>query len=204
LVGSLLRFDPRHLSIVILPSCRQLRLDPAVVGADRRIFVFGGCVDVPHGASGNTVLDTVECYDVAANKWLDLPSLPLPVHSHAACVVQSSQAGRGGGAAGGPGSTGDFRIFISGGVTAPGGVVTSTVMTFDPATNRFTQKSPMNCSRRLHEMASVGAVHIYVLGGINSHTFHNAQTLIPIERYDIATDQVSFRCVWASDQVSFR
>lgn len=168
LISSLLRFDPRHLTLTMLSSGRQPRIDPALVACGRRLYSFGGCVDIPQGACGNTILNSVESYDVGSNLWSILGSLPQRTHSHAAVLAKG-------------------LIFISGGITEPSRVVTTDILVYDPATNTYSYRAPMNCARRLHEMAVLGN-SIYVLGGIGSHSFHQ-QTQISIECYSLDADQ---------------
>lgn len=168
LISSLLRFDPRHLTLTMLTSGRQPRIDPALVACGRRLYNFGGCVDIPQGSRGNTILNLVECYDVGSNSWSVLSPLPQRTHSHAAVLAKA-------------------QIYISGGVTDPSRVVTADVLAYDPITNTYSYKAPMNCARRLHEMALLSS-SIYVLGGIGSHSFHQ-QTQISIECYSLDTDQ---------------
>ena len=170
LVNSLLRFDPRHLSLNILMPCRRLRIDPAVVSYDRHIYNFGGCVDTPQGSCGNTILDSVECYDVRGNSWSEVGPMPQPTHSHAAIFVNG-------------------LIYLSGGVPASNRSGASVdMLAYNPTTNLYIYKAPMNSARRLHEMAALGN-KIFVLGGIGSHTYNHQQTQIAIECYSIDTDQ---------------
>jgi len=60
LVNEMLRFDPRHLTLTTLTPSRRLRLDPAVVVVGLQIYVFGGSMDTPSGAAGDTILSSVE------------------------------------------------------------------------------------------------------------------------------------------------
>ena len=167
LVNGLVRFDPRHLVLQTLTPCRRLRIDPAIAACGRQLYKFGGSVDVPQGACGNTVLDSVECYDAVSNVWTERQPLPQPLHSHAAVYTKG-------------------RVFISGGITTPGRLVPD-MLSYDLATDQYTLKAPMFSPRRLHEMAAIDD-SIYILGGIGAHSFHQ-NTLIPIESYSIDTNQ---------------
>jgi len=99
LLNELARFDPRHLTLTMLTPCRRLRLDPAVATVGQQIYVFGGSVDTPSGAAGDTVLSSVERYDIVSDTWTEIGSMPTATHSHSALEV-------------------DGMIYISGGVTA--------------------------------------------------------------------------------------
>ena len=61
--------------------------------------MFGGSVDMPSGAAGDTVLTSVERYDIVTDSWSEIGPMPSATHSHAALEV-------------------DGVIYISGGVTA--------------------------------------------------------------------------------------
>ena len=169
-VNCLIRFDPRHLSLIALMPCRCLRIDPAIVSTDGKIYCFGGCIDIPQGSSGNTILDFVEVYNVKENTWNDVEPMPHPTHSHAVCVAKG-------------------LIYLSGGVTASSrNVASDNFFEFNPYTNQYSTKASMNGPRRLHEMETFGD-HIYVLGGIGSHSFVQQQNQIPVERYSLDCNQ---------------
>jgi len=99
LLNQLARFDPRHLTLTMLTPCRRLRLDPAVAAVGLQILVFGGSVDMPSGAAGDTVLSSVERYDIASDTWSEVGPMPSATHSHAALEVNGV-------------------VYIAGGVTA--------------------------------------------------------------------------------------
>lgn len=162
LMNSLLRFDPRHLKLQELAPCRRLRIDPALVAKGQWLYLFGGTNE------HYSLQDTVECYDVRTNSWMDLMPLPVPMHSQAATVCGS-------------------LIYVSGGVAGQERQPTATMYSYDPATHQWETKSPMHFARRLHEMVPKEDI-IFVLGGIGMHSF-NQQTQIPIESYNTTTDQ---------------
>jgi len=172
LLNELARFDPRHLTLTMLTPCRRLRLDPAVSAIDHQIYVFGGSVDTPSGTAGDTVLSSVEKYDIATDSWSEIGPMPAATHSHAALEV-------------------DGVVYISGGVTATQvRAVSDQLIKYNPPGSVYTYCAPMQCARRLHAMvsASDNAV-LYVVGGIGAHHSFHQQTQIPIERYDIAANQ---------------
>jgi len=174
LLNELARFDPRHLTLTMLTPCRRLRLDPAVAAVGRQIYVFGGSVDTPSGTAGDTVLSSVELYDIASDTWTEIGPMPAATHSHSAIEVEGV-------------------VYISGGVTATHvRSVSDQLIKYIPAGSIYTYCAPMHCARRLHAMvsASDNAV-LYVVGGIGVHHSFHQQTQIPVERYDIAADQWS-------------
>lgn len=164
LMNSLLRFDPRHCMLQELNPCRRLRIDTALAAKDNCLYLFGG-TNEPYN-----VLDSVECYDIRANTWVDMLPLPSPLHSHAAVMCKG-------------------LIYISGGVSGQERQTQSSLYAYEPSTQHWESKSSMHCSRRLHEMAVIGE-RVFVLGGIGTHSYHQ-HTQIPMEVYDVAADQWS-------------
>ena len=162
LMNSLLRFDPRHLKLQELAPCRRLRIDPAMVAKDYCLYLFGGTNE------HYTLQDTVECYDVRANSWVELLPLPTPMHSQSAAVCKA-------------------LIYVCGGVAGQDRQPTANMYAYNPSTHQWETKTPMSCARRLHEMITLDET-IFVLGGIGMHSYHQ-QTQIPIESYNTATDQ---------------
>ncbi len=161
LFNAMVRFDPRHMCVESMTACNNLRLDPAFVARGQWLYMFGGNTDQ------FALLDSVECYNVQTNSWMDLLPLPQPVSAHAATVHKD-------------------LIYLSGGVDVQRQPVPSLHM-YDPTSQQWHSKAPMHCARRLHVMVSLSD-KVYVLGGIGSHSFHQ-QTQIPVESYDPLTDQ---------------
>ncbi|KAK2144541.1 hypothetical protein LSH36_748g02090 [Paralvinella palmiformis] len=162
LMNSLLRFDPRHLALQELTPCRRLRIDPALVSKGQWLYVFGGTNET------YAILDSVECYDVRSNSWVDLLPMPEATHSHAATVC------------------GDY-IYLSGGVSCTDRQPSTNLFRYMPSSHQWETLSGMRSARRLHEMAALGD-KLYIVGGIGSHSFHQ-QTQIPIECYNTQSDQ---------------
>ena len=165
LMNSLLRFDPRHMSVMELTPCRNLRLECALVIHNGCLYLFGGTTE---NIQSNW-LDSIEYYDPKTNRWHDDSAMPSPTHS----LCGLSIAG---------------RIYLAGGVSMPSRLATAKLHAYNPATHTWTERTEMHCARRLHEMASVGDSRFYVLGGIGGHNVHQ-QTQIPIEMYDTDANQ---------------
>ena len=163
LMNSLLRFDPRHLSLHELTPSRRLRLEPALAAIGKSIYVFGGTTETYQ------VLDAVECYNVETNTWSELPVLPIATHSLAA-VAHGADA-----------------IYLSGGLEAASRQPVTSFRRYNVTERTFDTLQSMQCARRLHEMASLND-RLFVLGGIAEHTFHQ-QTHIPIEYYALGDNQ---------------
>ncbi len=164
LMNSLLRFDPRHLALQELTPCRRLRIDPVLIANGNWLYMTGGTNE------NFAFLDSVECYDVRSNSWVDLGPLPEAVHSHAGVAEGEC-------------------IYISGGVTAQAQdhVPTAHMYSYKPTTRQWVAKASMHCARRLHDMVAVNH-KLYTLGGIGPQSYHQ-QTQIPIESYNCDTDQ---------------
>lgn len=169
-VNSLVRFDPRHLSLVVLSPCRHVRMDTVIIPHDFKIYCFGGLIDLPQENSGITIIKMVDVYDVFTNSWSDLPALPEATYGHAGCVL-------------------DGLIYLSGGVT-PGSnnQAVDNMVEYNPHLNTYTTKQSMYFPRRLHEMEALKE-HLYVLGGIGYHSFDQQKNKIAIERYSVAENQ---------------
>ena len=165
LLNSLLRFDPRHQRLQELTPCGRLHIDPAFVACARKLYVFGGINE--HYA----ILDSVETYDVATNRWMALNPLPRPTHSLSACVYGN-------------------KIYLSGGVAGQDRDPSPALVCFTPETEYWDSScSPMNYARRLHQMVTLGD-KLYVVGGLGIKSYHQIQQpQINMESYDIKSNQ---------------
>ena len=169
-INSLVRFDPRHLSLVVLNPCKHVRIDSVILASNSKIYCFGGLIDLPQENSGITIIKSVDVYDVYSNSWSDLASLPEAIYGHAGCVFEG-------------------KIYLSGGVTpSSNNQAVSNMVEYDIQNNTYAIKCSMTYSRRLHEMEALNG-HIFVLGGIGSHTFDQQRNTIAIEKYSIANDE---------------
>jgi Galactose oxidase, central domain len=79
-------------------------------------------------------------------------------------------------------------IYIAGGViTIPTRMVSGKVFCYKPEFDVYSGCAPMHCPRRLHSLVSLADNNtLYAVGGIGDH---HSYTRIPVERYDIFTDQ---------------
>ena len=162
LMNSLLRFDARHLKLQELAPCCRLRIDPSLVAKDHFLYLLGGTNE------HYTLQDTVECYNVRTNAWMELMPLPVPMHSQSAVVCNN-------------------LIYVLGGVVGQDRQPTATVYAYDPSNHHWETKAAMHFARRLHETVAKEET-IYVMGGIGMHSY-NQQTQIPIESYKTTNDQ---------------
>lgn len=173
LVNALVRFDPRHFTLTSLTPCSRLRLDPAVAAVKKQIFVFGGCIDTPSQNAGDTLLSSVDRYDIVSDRWTEVCPMPRPTHSHAAVAVQDV-------------------ICVAGGVqlTEFGRLVTGDTFAYSPSDDTFRERAPMNCARRLHTLLALSNNNVlFAVGGIGDHHSFHQQTHIPVESYNITTNQ---------------
>lgn len=169
LMNSLLCFDPRHFSLLEMQHCSHLRMDSAVVAKGDWLYVIGGMSDT------YVSFASVEAFNTKTDTWMDAASLPQATHALAGVAC------------------GDM-IYLSGGVVDR--QPTNTLICYNPgvaaggsAGPPWTHKSPMQVARRLHEMLCIDDRTLYVIGGIGGHTYNNQNTQIPIEYYNINTDQ---------------
>lgn len=160
LVSSLLRFDPRHVRLQALRPCRRLRIEPALVADDSALYLFGGKTE------NNIVLDSVERYDVHANAWRELESMPTRTHSLAAVLLAGT-------------------VYLSGGVNNGQRHPTDALLLYVCDTREWSSGAPMHCARRLHEMVAVED-RLFVFGGLGCPRHQNE---IPTETYNPLTGQ---------------
>ncbi|XP_061165788.1 kelch-like protein 26 isoform X1 [Saccostrea echinata] len=162
LLSSLFRFDPRHLSGQELRPMRRLRMDFSLVAHGNCLYVFGGSTEQ------FTIMDSVECYNVETNSWVELPSLPVALHSLGALTVEN-------------------KIYLSGGVSGQDRQPTNSFTLFHPHYRTYESLPGMFYARRLHEMVFFQK-KVFVLGGIPRQgvPLHGQ---IPIECYDVSTTQ---------------
>lgn len=140
-LAQLLRFDPRHLSVVQLTTNQTVRIDAAFFALPKSmLLISGGMNDVLQP------LDTMEVYDSSKNEWLSGTKLPYPIHSHSGVTL------------------GD-RVFISGGVVNR--EPSNNLLEFQGGTWKY--RASMKLPRRLHQML-VHKDQIFVAGGTQSQS----------------------------------
>jgi N-acetylneuraminic acid mutarotase len=134
------------------------------------IYVFGGCAD----RACDVVLNTAEAYNPTVDKWNTAYS-PMP-----------TPRGVGGGAVG-KDAHGTLRIYVIGGRDAsPGaGNSLSANEAYDPIADKWTTEAPLPVPVYGSGVATGSDGRIYVLGGYNSATNANVQT---VQVYDPATN----------------
>ena len=170
LATSLLRFDPRNFVSQELRAPRILRLEFAMASlqSKRALYVFGGV------SENGGLLSTAEYYEVLTNTWCDITPFPVAVFRHAASSHNES-------------------VYITGGLEGPQNRYPApSLRRFDPLLNAYTQLAPMLYARRGHEMVTLND-SLYVCGGIAPRdvNYQSSSTPVPIETYNIATDQWS-------------
>jgi N-acetylneuraminic acid mutarotase len=144
-----------------LPPMPRPRQEVAVAALDGRVFVIGG-----FGASLEPV-DTVEVFDVAANRWAARAPFPVPVHHTAAATVRG-------------------RLFVLGGYTGSRMAWTpeARVWEYEPLRDTWIPRASMPTARGALAVAAL-AERIHALGGAADGP------LRAHEVYDPATDRWS-------------
>ena len=142
-----------------IPPMSDRRIDhEAVVTSNGKIYVFGGRqkerIEDSHGnVSGNKlfVLDSVECYDPASNKWEYKKPMTSTRIVFAAAV--------------GP----DDKIYVFGGATGLYGnsatKILDTTEVYDPQTDTWSSRAPMPAPRDNHAAVLGADGKFYILGG---------------------------------------
>lgn len=136
-----------------------------------KIYAIGGGVHYGHGA-----LSSLEEYDPATDTWTTKSPMPTPRQYHASCVV-------------------DGKIYVTGGGESPSAMnyegveCYATVEEYDPATDTWTEKSPMPTARMAHAACPVEGL-VYAIGGTpsDSYPFTVNTSITTVEMYDPDTD----------------
>lgn len=138
-----------------MPTARE---GLAVVALDGKIYAIGG--------KNRDFLDRVEVYDPSNDSWTVKASMPTKRAYIGATII-------------------DNKIYVVGGCNKDKGTITEldNVEVYDPATDAWTTKSPMQNSRKFFSTASVNN-KIYVFGGYKNQNFIRS-----VEEYDPATDK---------------
>ena len=158
------RYDPaadRWTSLSPLKNPREY-FQAAVL--DGTIYVMGGSADA-------TITSSVEAYDSLSNTWTEKAPMPVPKMQFQAEIIGG-------------------KIYAVGGLNPVDGVgpaVNSTsVEVYDPATNKWTEKSAMKTPRFSFRTEIAGG-KIFAIGGVNDQV----NALPSVEEYDPSTDRWS-------------
>ncbi|KAM6953733.1 kelch-like protein 34 [Aplochiton taeniatus] len=160
------RFDPRFdLWEEVDPMMERRALFACCVAGDE-IYAVGGRHTDPGGDTHSCVA-SVERYDLAAGLWRRAPSLPRPLHGHAAAVVLGT------------------GLYVSGGLPGnrrrgDGGESSRELLFLDAGGKAWEKRAPMAIGRFGHRMASLSG-RIYALLGMY-------EPFCDIERYDWLED----------------
>jgi PKD repeat protein len=137
---------------------------------DGKIYAIGGGTHYGKGALG-----TVEEYDPETDTWSTKSEMPTPRQAPASSVVEG-------------------KIYVIGGGESPtnsnynGIECYATVEEYDPATDTWTEKSPMPTARWCHSTCEVSG-RIYIIGGCGSDSYPSWNNSInTMEMYEPATD----------------
>lgn len=148
----------------LMPTGRWL-LNTCVVNG--KIYAIGGGTHYGKGALG-----TVEEYNPETDTWSTKSEMPTPRQEPASSVV-------------------DGKIYVIGGGESPSNTnyngleCYATVEEYDPATDTWTEKSPMPTARWAHSACTVDG-RIYVIGG--SDSYGSGNFVNPVEMYEPAID----------------
>jgi len=122
-----------------------------------RVYVVGGLIGF-----GNA-RNSVEAYDIAADRWTEVAPLPARRDHMGAAAL-------------------DGRLYVSGGYTGNFDAQDE-LFVYDPATDSWTERAPLPAPRGGHWMVAFDG-KLYVFGGVGANDRTRAETFI----YDPATD----------------
>jgi len=164
-------YDPMRDTWTRLAPIPTPRSEPGgALGSGGKVFVVGGNPTLSRKQS--SLMNAVEVYDIATDRWSKCKALPTP--RTALCAVAATD------------SLGHMLIYAIGGrnFDLPGNGL-SVVEAYDPLADTWTSKAPMPLN--LHGMtATLGPDgKIYVLGGTNS----KANDVNFVQAYDPKTDR---------------
>lgn len=169
------RYNPRYRSWIELAGMNQPRVSHAICASEDRIFVIGG-IDHTVGEHGDedTILSSVEVYDVRENHWQNLTDLPTGSYNQAASFDGNC-------------------IYVSGGISADpfDSVPMSTVWKYNIEQMSWQPRRDMLYNRQGHSMTSLDS-KLYVFGGYTAGGGLNSigcRDIFNCEVYDIESNQ---------------
>ncbi len=142
-----------------MPLASGPRQETAVVALGGRVYVLGGF------DGQNRVVDTVEVYDPARDRWEARRPLPMPLHHMNAAAVGS-------------------KLYVTGALAANDFRAVGVTYEYDPSADAWTPRTPMppGTERGASGVAVMGT-RIYVAGGLRG------SSVADFSAYDVAMDR---------------
>lgn len=169
------RYNPRYRNWIQLANMNEPRVSHAICASEDQIFCIGG-IDHTVGELGDedTILSSVEVYDVRENQWTLLTNLPTGSYNQAAAFE-------------------DNCIYVSGGISDDpyDSVPMSTVWRYNIDQMSWQSRRDMLYTRQGHSMTELDG-KLYVFGGYTlgdgpgRHVFRDCYNC---EVYDIESNQ---------------
>ncbi|CAL1526635.1 unnamed protein product [Lymnaea stagnalis] len=146
--ASVYRYNPRYRNWIELASMNHPRVSHAMCASEDKIYVFGG-IDHTIGEFGDedTILNSVEVYDVRENQWQNLQELPTGSYNQAAAYD-------------------DNCLYLSGGISADpfDNVPMQCLWQFNMDLGNWRNRRDMIYHRQGHSMTAYNG-KLYVFGG---------------------------------------
>lgn len=140
-------YDPSTDTWARAKSMNHARSGAAISVVDGKIYVMGGVgwPQIPNHPG--PFLSSVEVFNPKTNQWREKKEMPAPKSNHTASVI-------------------DGKIYVIGGGFRGKGLYTylSTIETYDPKTDRWTQEPDMPIAKSGHDAIVINGA-IYVFGG---------------------------------------
>lgn len=149
---------------------------------DNKLYVFGGFVR-PAAGPGWQPIANAWVYDPAADSWKGLAPMPTPRGAGQAVALGGKLYVLGGASSNKPGAPGDPI-----GLGSPDQIVLGTVEAYDPGTNSWTTRAPMQTPRN-HFLAAAANGKIYAVDGRTGSCFvTKSGSTDLVEAYDPKTN----------------
>ena len=165
-------YDPSMDTWTKARDMNHARSCAALSVVNGEIYAMGGWGVSQIQDQSETILSSVEVFNLKRNRWKERTGMVAPKTSHTASVI-------------------DGKIYVMGGYFQEGKEykTLSTIEIYDPATDRWTQESDMLIGKSGHRTAVIDG-QIYIFGG-DSNNFHDLLTSVEVYDPRAASERVN-------------
>ena len=165
-------YDPSTNTWAKARDMNHARSCAALSVVNGEIYAMGGWGVSQIQDQPETILSSVEVFNLRRNRWQERTGMVAPKTSHTASVI-------------------DGKIYVMGGYFQEGKEykTLSTIEIYDPATDRWTQEPDMLIGKSGHTTAVIDG-QIYIFGG-DSNNFHDLLTSVEVYDPRAASERVN-------------